>query len=351
MFFASDNSSGVPQEILEALSQANHGYAMGYGNDPLTQQVTAHLKDVFEAPEAAVCFVPTGTAANALALACLTPPWGAVFCHRNAHIEEDECGAPEFYTGGAKLVLVDGADAKVTPDALDQAIRAHSGLGVHHMPPAAVSLSNVTELGGVYSPEEVRALTAVAAAADLPVHMDGARFANALIATGATPADLSWKAGIDILSFGGSKNGLMGAEAVILFNREKAAEFEFRRKRAGHLMSKHRFISAQMGGYLKDGLWLRLARQANEASARLVQGLSGIDGVTLAHPAPANIAFVTMPRSLVRKARAAGAAFAIWQADQSLDGPDDTPMLARLVCSWCTTDQDISDFLTLLRAG
>ncbi|MEH6774406.1 MAG: beta-eliminating lyase-related protein, partial [Cereibacter changlensis] len=225
MFFASDNASAVPPQVMAALNAANEGFAMPYGRDPIMTQVRDRIREIFEAPEAAVYLVATGTAANSLALATLCEPWGATFCHSAAHIQMDECGAPEFY-GSGKLLLVEGAHGKIDPVALDAAIRTASGGGVHGVQPAALSLTNVTEAGTVYSPAEVARLCAIAKAQGLACHMDGARFANALVAAGCSPAEMTWKAGIDVLSFGGTKNGLMGVEAVVLFDPQKAWEFE-----------------------------------------------------------------------------------------------------------------------------
>ncbi|TKA95461.1 low specificity L-threonine aldolase, partial [Cereibacter changlensis] len=281
MFFASDNASAVPPQIMAALSAANEGFAMPYGRDPIMTEVRDRIREIFEAPEAAVYLVATGTAANSLALATLCEPWSATFCHSAAHIQMDECGAPEFY-GSGKLVLVEGAHGKIDPVALDAAIRTASGGGVHGVQPAALSLTNVTEAGTVYSPAEVARLCAIAKAQGLACHMDGARFANALVAAGCSPAEMTWKAGIDVLSFGGTKNGLMGVEAVVLFDPQKAWEFELRRKRGAHLFSKHRYLSAQMQGYLEDDLWLDLAARANAAAARLAEGLAAA-GATLLH--------------------------------------------------------------------
>ncbi|MGL6209500.1 MAG: threonine aldolase family protein, partial [Paracoccaceae bacterium] len=210
MFFASDNTSGSPPEVMAALMRANDGYAMGYGNDPIMARVREQIRTVFEAPEAAVYLVATGTAANALALSVGCPPWGAVFCHDAAHIAEDECGAPEFYTNGAKLVLVPGAHGRMTPEGLAAAIGRVGTGGVHGVQRGMLSVTNVTEAGTVYTPTEVAALSAVAREHGLPVHLDGARFANALVATGATAAEMTWKARVDLVSFGGTKNGLMG---------------------------------------------------------------------------------------------------------------------------------------------
>ena len=348
MNFASDNTSGVPAEVLGALGRANDGFAPGYGADPLTQSVVARIREVFEAPEAAVHLVATGTAANALALACFCPPWAAVFCHRTAHIEEDECGAPEFYTGGAKLVLVDGAHGRMAPEGLASAIRFTGRAGVHNVQRGMVSLTNVTEAGTVYTPAEVAALAGVAKAAGLPVHLDGARFANALVATGATAAEVTWKAGVDVVSFGGTKNGLMGVEAVVIFDPAKAWEFELRRKRGGHLVSKHRYLAAQMEGWLEGGLWLRLAGQANSAAARLAAGIAALPGAALQHPAEANMVFASFPRGLHRRLQAAGARYYMWPFDQSLEGPEGEALSCRLVCSWCTTEAEVDGFLEVL---
>lgn len=339
MQFASDNTSPVPPEIMAALMRANQGYARSYGGDALMDEVQARIRDLFEAPDAVVHLVATGTAANALALALYCPPWGAVLCHRHAHVAEDECGAPEFYTAGAKLVLVDGPHGKMTPEALETALQ-RTGTSVHGVQKGLLTITNVTEAGTVYYPAEVAALTAVARAQGLPCHMDGARFANALVATGATPAEMTWKAGIDVLSFGGTKNGLLGMEAVVIFDPARAWEFELRRKRAGHLFSKHRYLSAQMAAYLDDGLWLRLAAGANRMGARLSQGLAALPGAGLAHPVQANMIFGWFPADGHARARAAGAAY--------YDIPGPQPGSVRLVCSWCTTEADVDGFLALI---
>lgn len=349
MNFASDNTSAAAPEIMAAVARANTGYAMPYGNDPVMAEVQARLREVFEAPGAAVYLVATGTAANALCCAILTPPWGAIFCHRNAHIEEDECGAPEFYTSGSKLVLVDGAHAKMTPEALAEAISFTGRSGVHNVQRGMVSLTNSTEHGAVHSPAEVAALCKVAKGYGLPVHMDGARFANAIVATGASPADMTWRAGVDVLSFGGTKNGCLGVEAVIIFDPAKAWQFELRRKRAGHLLSKHRFLAAQMLAYLEGGLWLRLAAQANAMAARLAAGILTVPGAELVHPTEANAVFASFPRAGHKRAHAGGAAYYLWPFDQSLDGPDEEMLSARLVCSWSTTEADAEELLALIR--
>ncbi|MFC7705345.1 threonine aldolase family protein [Plastorhodobacter daqingensis] len=348
MFFASDNSSPVAPEVLAALGHANEGYAMPYGNDAIMERVRARIRDLFEAPEAAVYLVATGTAANSLSLAIFTPPWGSVYCHRNAHIEEDECGAPEFFIGGGKLVLIDGEHARMTPEGLETAIDFTARAGVHNMQKGMLSLTNATENGTIYRPADVARLTTIAKAHGLPSHMDGARFANAIASAGCTPAEMTWKAGIDVLSFGGTKNGLMGVEAVVIFDPAKAWEFELRRKRGGHLFSKHRYLSAQMDAYLTDDLWLRLARQANAAAQRLSEGILRVPGARLVHPTEANAVFAAWPREGHRRAEAAGAAYYLWPGNQSLEGDATTPIAARLVCSWSTTDADVDHFLDLI---
>ncbi|MGO4913962.1 threonine aldolase family protein [Pseudogemmobacter sp. W21_MBD1_M6] len=349
MFFASDNTSPVPPQVLEALTRANEGYVSSYGTDPIMDGVRTRIREIFEAPDAAVYLVATGTAANALSLAICCPPWASVFCHRNAHVEEDECGAPEFYTGGAKLVLIDGEHGRISPDGLRQAIGFAGRAGVHNVQRGMLSVTNSTECGTVYSPAQIADLTSIAKGAGLPCHMDGARFTNALVAAGCTPAEMTWKAGIDVLSFGGTKNGLIGVEAVVIFNPEKAWEFELRRKRGGHLVSKHRYLSAQMQAYLQDDLWLQLARQSNAAAARLSNAMLTIKGATLLHPTEANAVFASWPRGGHRRAHAGGAEYFFWPSNQSLDGPEDAPVSARLVCSWSTTDQDIDTFIGLIR--
>ena len=348
MFLASDNIAGTAPEIMAALNAVNAGHMPSYGGDPVTAEVTAMIREIFEAPEAAVVLVATGTVANALSCALLCKPWETVFCHRNAHIEEDECGAPEFFIGGGKLTLVDGPHAKMDPDALRRTI-AHTGRGgIHNLQRGMVSITNATEAGTVYSPAEVRALTAVARDFGLPVHMDGARFANALVAAGCTPAEMTWKAGVDVLSFGGTKNGCMGVEAVVIFDPARAHEAELRRKRGGHLFSKHRFLAAQMRAYLTDGLWLRLAAHANAMAARLSAGIVKVPGASLVHPTEANAVFAAFPRAAHRAAQGAGAYYYLWPFDQSLEGPGEEPLAARLVCSWATTEAEIDSFLSHL---
>jgi threonine aldolase len=347
MHFASDNSGPVHPKVIAALAAANDGYALPYGADDLMNAVRAHIREVFEAPEAAVYLVATGTAANSLALATLCQPYQTVFCSPVAHIHEDECNAPEFYSGGAKLTLV-GDEAKMTPDALRRMIAAEESRGVHGPQRGPVSITNVTERGTVYTPAEVAALAQVAKSYGLPVHLDGARFANALVATGATAAEMTWKAGVDAVSFGGTKNGLMGVEAVILFDPARAWEFELRRKRGAHLFSKHRYLSAQMLAYLEDGLWLDLARAANAANARLVRGLQQVPGVHFIHEPQANMSFSGWARTGHARLHDAGAQYYVWEGNLEGDDPDET-LTARMVCDWSARDEMIDAFVDLVR--
>ena len=345
MYFASDNSSPAHPNVMKALEKANADYMGSYGGDPIMDEVRTQIRDVFEAPDAAVYLVSTGSTANALSLSTFCPPWGAIFCHRNAHVEEDECGAPEFYTGGAKLVLIDGADAKMDPEKLRAAVEFTGRGGVHNVQRGMLSITNVTENGAVYSAAEVAKLAGIAKEFDMPVHLDGARFANALVSSGATAAEMTWKAGVDVVSFGGTKNGLMGVEAVVILDPAKAWEFELRRKRGGHLFSKHRYLSAQMLAYLTDDLWLQMARDANARGGRLAQGIAALPNTGLLHPADANMVFAGWKREGHRRAKEAGAQYHFWPFNQSLEGDADEILKARLVCSWCTTDADVDQFL------
>jgi threonine aldolase len=346
MFFASDNTSGAHPKVLEALVRANDGYAGSYGADALMDEVRAQVRALFEAPEAAVYLVATGTACNALLLATLAPPWATIFATPESHINEDECNAPEFFTGGAKLTLVPSASAKMPAEALQAAILKEETRGVHGPQRGPVSLTQVTERGTVYSLAEFAALGAAAREHGLPVHLDGARFANAAVALDATPAAMARAAGAAAISFGGSKNGCLGVEAAVILDPAKAWEFELRRKRGGHLFSKHRFLSAQMAAYLRDDLWHQLATQANAACARLVRGLRQMPDVRFVHEPAANIVFAEWPRAAHRRLHERGARY--YLLNGTLDGADETPLMARLVTSWSTTGQDVDRFLDTL---
>lgn len=339
MFFASDNTGPALPEVMQAISDANQGYVLGYGNDDLTKDVTAKIREIFEAPSAAVYLVPTGTAANALALSCLVQPYQTIFCAPMAHIQEDECGAPEFFSG-AKLSLV-GTDDKIVPGDLEIEIERCLERGFQGVKPGAVSLSQVTEFGQVYTLDEIKALTTVAKAQGLPVHMDGARFANAMVALGCSAAEMSWRAGIDAVSFGGTKNGCLGVEAVILFDPEKAVEFEARRKRGGHLLSKHRYLTAQMQGYLTGGVWLKTAQQANENAAYLAAQLKDL-GVKLDYPPEANVIFCQLPKPMHQSLQSAGAAYYTYEETAET-------ITARLVCDWSIPRSAIDQFLSICK--
>ncbi|MFD2740179.1 threonine aldolase family protein [Sulfitobacter aestuarii] len=343
MFFASDNAGPVHPKIMERVLQANAQHAMPYGNDAIMEEVRAGIRRIFEAPQAAVYLVATGTAANALALASYCAPWQTIFCAETAHINEDECNAPEFYAGAAKLTVIPTED-RMTPDALRAAILPREPGNVHSAQRGPVSITQVSERGTVHALEELRALTAVAREFDLPVHLDGARFANALAALGCSPAEMTWKAGVDVVSFGSTKNGCMGVEAVIFFDPAKAWEFELRRKRGAHLFSKHRFLSAQMAGYLQDDLWLTLARQANDNAAHLAKGLQAA-GAEFLHEPDANMIFARFPRNIHQSLHDAGAQYYLW--NDLLEGDDPEAMLgARLVCDWSISRTQIDAFLS-----
>jgi threonine aldolase len=342
MNFSSDNSYGAAPEILAALGAASAGAVPSYGDDEITARVVKQLSDIF-AREVAVYPVITGTAANSLALATLSPPHGAIFCHAESHIATDECAAPEFFTHGAKLVPLEGHGGKIAPKDIE-AVLPNFQRGVHSSKPSVVSITQLTELGTAYTPAEVAALADFAHARGMALHMDGARFANALAHLGCDAADIAWRAGVDALSFGATKNGALGAEAVIFFDKDKAGDFEYRRKKSGHLLSKMRFISAQLDAYLADGLWLANAARANALARKLGEGLAAAKGVTLAHPVEGNQVFAHMPDRTVRRLREAGARFYDWAP--SADGRT----LVRLVTSFATPEADVTQFVNLAGA-
>ncbi|MEM1343767.1 MAG: beta-eliminating lyase-related protein [Pseudomonadota bacterium] len=347
MIFTSDNAGGVAPEILEALAEAARGPAMPYGADPVSARVEALVREVFEAPEARVFLVATGTAANALALACLCPPWATVYAHADSHIEEDECGAPEFFTGGAKLSLLQGEHARLCPEHFARHAALGAKASVHQVQNGALSLSQATERGALYSLDALRALTDTAHTHGMGVHMDGTRFANAVARLGCSPAEASWRVGVDILCLGATKNGAMAAEAVILFDPARAREFELRRKRAGHLFSKMRFVAAQMEAYLRDGLWLRLGARANAIADRLAAGIAGVEGARVLNDVGANMLFAEMRLGQHRRLQAAGARY--YDAPGQEAGADEyAPWRVRLVCSNQTTEAEVDAFVATL---
>ena len=336
MNFASDNVTGASPEILAAIAAANRGAAMPYGADEITRRLEQRFAELFE-HEVAVFPLATGTAANSLALACLVPVYGAIYCHEEAHIATDECGAPEFFTGGAKLVTCPGEQGKLTPEMLAPRL---GGAGVvHNVQPAAISLTQETEAGTVYRPAEIAALSALARRHGLALHVDGARFANAVASLGCPPADLTWRAGVDALSFGATKNGALAAEAVVFFDPKRAESFGYRRKRAGHLLSKQRFVAVQLDAYLAGDLWLRNARHANAMAARLGAGLAALPGARLLHPVEGNEVFVALGERVIERLAGAGFGFYRW---------GDAPVL-RLVTAFDTAGEAVERFVRVAR--
>ena len=337
MNFRSDNESPAAPEILAALQSANSGHAHAYGEDGITSGMRERFRETFET-DLEVFPVATGTAANSLSIAQLAPAYGAVFCHQEAHLHADECGGPEFYSGGAKVIPLSGELARICPRTLQAAVAKMKEMGVHESQPSAVSISQATELGTVYKPDGVREISRIARAGGMGLHMDGARLANAVQRLGCTPAELTWKAGVDILSFGATKNGALAAEAVVVFNSDRAAGLARRHKRAGHLFSKMRFMSVQLEAYLKDDLWLRCAERANRAADALSAGLGALAGVEVLYPVEANEVFVRMPPPLADGLKEAGYEFHLWPG--SVDH-------YRLVTCFATRVDEVNAFLAL----
>jgi threonine aldolase len=344
--FLSDNAAPVAPAILNAIVQANEGFAVGYGDDDWTRSVEHRLSQLFER-EVAVFLVPTGTAANALALAQVTPPWGAVLCHADSHIATDECGAPEFFGGGLKLVELPGEDGKITAETLKRFLAERFGLSPHQMIASTLSITQATETGTVYHQDEIAALSEIAHERMLSVHMDGARFVNAVVRLGATPAQITWQSGIDVLSLGITKAGALGAEAVVFFDPARAAFMAERRKRAGHLLSKHRFLAAQFAAMLVDDRWLTLARHANLMADKLSAKLTAL-GLAPVWPVEANLVFVVLPRTLDAKLKAAGARY-YGRTNTSLK-LDPDHILVRLVTSFATQEEEIEHFIHLCKS-
>ncbi len=334
MNFRSDNTAPAAPEILAALSAVNDQPAAAYGEDPWSRKLDDAFSALFER-DVRVFTVASGTAANAITIASAVPPWGAIICHEEAHIACDECGAPEFYSGGAKLVLVEGKGAKLTPDAVRDGV-ARNARGIHSVKPAALSISQATERGAIYTPAEIAALGAVAKENGLAFHVDGARFANAVAALGCSPADITWRGGVDLLSFGATKNGALAAEAIVCFDLDRAEEIARRRKRGGHLLCKGRFAAAQLLAYLENGLWLKLARRANEMAQRLGEAA----GPFLSLPVETNQVFVRPGAEALAKLRAGGADFYDWGSEGSGE--------ARLVVSWSQDEADVEAMRGLL---
>jgi threonine aldolase len=339
MNFVSDNAYGASAEILAALTKASEGAVASYGEDPITARAQERLSAIF-ARDVRSFPVATGTAANSLILATLCPPYGAVFCHSESHIAVDECAAPEFFSGGAKLVLLEGVGAKITPATIEKAL-PNFQRGVHSPKPSVVSITQATELGTLYTPAEIRAIADCAHKNGMTLHMDGARFANALVALGCDAADITWRAGVDALSFGATKNGALCAEAAVFFDPATVADFEYRRKRGGHLFSKMRFISAQLDAYLENDRWLSTARHANALAKTLSDGLLQIKGAELAQKVQVNEIFVWLPDASIKRLRSAGAKFYDWMP------PQGRRTMIRLVTSFATPESDVAKFLEI----
>ncbi len=350
MHFASDNTGPVHAQVMAALLRANDGFQLGYGAEDAMTQVRDRIRDLFEAPDAEVHLTATGTAANVILLGTMTQPFETIFCAEAAHLVDSECNAPEFYTGGAKLTLVPTQDGKIGAQALRDRIASIARKDIHNARRGPVSLTQVTETGSVYALDDLHALTAIAREYRLPVHMDGARFANALVALGCSPAEMTWKAGVDALSFGGTKNGLMGVEAMILFAPRdgQGIELQYRRKRGAHLFSKHRYLSAQMQAYLTDDLWLHSARAANVKSARLRAAFRAGGHEILGDP-QANLFFAMLPRATHARLHAAGAHYYTWG---DIDAGDPAERIkGRFVTDWSLPDAEIDRFVALLGDG
>jgi threonine aldolase len=330
----SDNAAGIAPEMLAAIEQANTGSALAYGGDELTASLQEVVRTVFEHPSARVFPVTSGTAANSLALSAATPPWGAVLCHPTAHVIGAEGGATSLMSGGAVMQGVDGAHALIDPERLRAALEAVRWGDPHESQPSVLSLTLPSDHGTAYQPDQVRELIAIAREFGLRAHLDGARIANAVAALGCSPAEVTWRAGVDVLSLGATKNGAMSAEAIVAFDDQIADELVYRTKRSGHVTSKLRFQSAQLAAYLTDGLWLRLAGSANDRMAELAAGLEQLAsyGVRLQERVDVNMAFVELPAKAIDAVADAGVLF-YRMGETSV----------RLVTSWQTTSDDVTE--------
>jgi len=330
--FASDNNAGICPEAFACMQEANHGHEVSYGDDPWTAKAADMLRELFET-KCEVFFVFNGTAANSLSLAALCQSYHSILCHERAHVEEHECGAPEFFANGTKVLLLPGANGKIDPQAIEKAVLSRDDL--HYPKPRALSLTQATEMATVYSLEEIRALTDVARRHHLRVHMDGARFANAIATLGVAPKEITWQAGVDVLCFGGSKNGLAIGEAVVFFNLELAHEFEYRCKQGGQLASKMRFLSAPWVGLLRDGAWLKHARHSNAMAQRLATAIRGLPDVEIGYPVQSNAVFARLSDEVAQQMHQRG-----WKFYSHVGGAGE----ARLMCSWDTTAEDVDAF-------
>jgi threonine aldolase len=334
--FGSDNYAGICPEAWQALEQANRDHCPGYGDDEWTARAADLIRETFET-DCEVFFVFNGTAANSLSLASMCQSYHSILCHETAHVETDECGAPEFFSNGTKVLLVPGANGKLTPDGIEAMVEKRSD--VHYPKPRAVTITQATELGTVYSPDELKAIWSRCRGLGLRIHMDGARFANAVASLGVKPKEVTWQAGVDILSFGGTKNGTHVGDAVVFFNRDLAREFDYRCKQAGQLASKMRFMSAPWVGMLKDGVWLKNAAHANAMAQALHDELVKLPGVKILFPRQANAVFAELPPAVIR---------AMWQRGwkfYTFIGQGG----CRLMCAWDTQPEDVRDFVADLK--
>ncbi len=336
--FASDNYAGICPEAFAAMAEANRDHAPGYGDDRWTAEAADLLRETFQS-DCEVFFAFNGTAANSLALASLCQSYHSIVCHETAHVETDECGAPEFFSNGTKVLTVPGPHGKLGPDAVEHVVRRRAD--IHYPKPRVVSVTQPTELGTLYSPAELEAIGARARALGLRVHMDGARFANAVAALGVAPRALSRDAGVDVLCLGGTKNGMAVGEAVLFFDRGLADEFEYRCKQAGQLASKMRFLAAPWVGMLRGGAWLRHARHANDMAALLARELAGAPGVELLHPVQANAVVAALPAGAAEALRARG-----WRFYDFIGSGG-----ARFMCAWDTTPEDVHAFAAAVTAA
>ena len=335
--FASDNVAGACPEVLDAVIKANEGDSTPYGNDQISTELQDKFSEIFE-KEVIVFPTASGTAANALALSTMTPSFGNIYCHKLSHINTDECGAPEFYTGGGKLVTLQGVKGKITANELDESI---TGAGiVHHTQPSSVSITQVCETGEVYQLDEIKKISDVTHKHNLNMHMDGARFANALVSLDCSPAEMTWKSGIDVLSFGATKNGCIAAEAIIFFKKDLVGNVAFLMKRAGHLLSKMRFVSAQLDAYITNDVWIKNARHANKMGKRLSEGLNTHSDINLSYPTEANEIFATFPRNKIDNLNSEGYTI----NEDEWDGK-----AVRLVTAWNTKNNDVDEFLEILK--
>ena len=341
MDFSSDTSAPAHPSVIEALARVNTGMEGSYGNDSVTARARTLLAATFKTDDFDFWMCASGTASNALALSLICPPTGSILCHREAHIERDERGAPEFFTGGGKLALLPGEAARIDETALRAALASIQRGFVHETPPHVLSLTNLTESGAAYPAEQIKHFAALAHETDLHVHLDGARLGNALASTGATAAEMSWKAGVDILTFGLTKTGAMGCEIIILFGkmREKFAELQARAKRSGHMPPKMRYLAAQAEAMLTDGLWLGLAATANRQATRLADALCALPGVSLRYPVDGNEVFIALPDDLAARLQTAGAKFYPWPGG-----------CYRFVCAWSTSDAEMDALVATIKA-